>query len=103
MTAALPDYPRWPGVTPGFDNSPRRQRDASIFVGQSPQVYQEWLSEALRRSNRVAHRYEGHSRGVVSINAWNEWGEGNHLEPDARFGQDFLHATKAAIALGASA
>ena len=103
MTAALPDYPRWPGVTPGFDNSPRRRRDAVIFVGQSPQVYQQWLSEALRRSNEVAHRYEGHSRGVVFINAWNEWGEGNHLEPDARFGQAFLHATKAAIAFGASA
>jgi lipopolysaccharide biosynthesis protein len=99
MSATIPDYPRWPGVAPGFDNSARCKRNAYIFVRQSPQVYQNWLSQALRRSQDVAQRYEGSGRGVVFINAWNEWAEGNYLEPDDRFGHAFLDATKAAIDL----
>ena len=97
MSEATPHYPRWPGVTPGFDNTARRPRNAHIFVRQSPQVYQKWLSQALRRSQGVAQRYEGGGRGVVFINAWNEWAEGNYLGPDHRFGHAFLDATKAAI------
>jgi hypothetical protein len=103
MSAPPPAYPRWPGVTPRFDNSPRRARNAHIFVGESPQVYQQWLSEALCRSREVAQRYEASTGGVVFINAWNEWAEGNYLEPDGRFGHAFLDATRAAIELaGAS-
>jgi hypothetical protein len=84
---------------PGFDSSPRHRRNAHIFVDQSPEIYQKWLVEALRRSHEVAQRHEGNARGVVFINAWNEWAEGNYLEPDGRFGHAFLDATKAAIDL----
>jgi len=102
MKEPLPPYARWPGVTPGFDNSPRRTRNATIFVGQSPQLYQAWLASAIRRSDDIARHYDGRSRGMVFVNAWNEWGEGNHLEPDQAFGHAFLDATKDAIGVGAS-
>lgn len=69
--------PRWPGVIPGLDNSARNRRDSHIFVRQSPQIYQKWLSQALCRSQDVAQRYEGSEGGVVFLNAWNEWAEGN--------------------------
>jgi lipopolysaccharide biosynthesis protein len=94
--AALPDYARWPGVTPGFDNSARRQREATILLSSTPESYRRWLVQALRRSDELATR-TGDNRGLVFINAWNEWAEGNHLEPDLRDGRAFLDATRAAV------
>jgi lipopolysaccharide biosynthesis protein len=99
MKEPLPPYLRWPGVTPGFDDSPRRKRNATIFVGQSPRLYQAWLTSAIEQAEDVARRLEGRSGGMVFVNAWNEWGEGNHLEPDQTFGHAFLDATRAAIAV----
>jgi lipopolysaccharide biosynthesis protein len=39
---------------------------------------------------------------LVFINAWNEWGEGNHLEPDQKWGHDYLEVTRKVILLGKS-
>jgi lipopolysaccharide biosynthesis protein len=91
------DYPRWPGVTPGFDNTARRRKDATILIDSSPKTYEEWLGNAISRSLEVSRKYENGSEGLVFINAWNEWGEGNHLEPDELHGRQFLHATKKAL------
>jgi len=90
------DYPRWPGVTPGFDNTARRRRGAVILVDLTPGTYQGWLESALLRSDRVAKRFEAGLEGLVFVNAWNEWAEGNHLEPDQRHGHEFILATQMA-------
>jgi lipopolysaccharide biosynthesis protein len=97
MSMPDPDYPRWPGVTPGFDNTARRRRNATILLDPTPEAYQRWLENALARSERVAQKYEPGLEGLVFVNAWNEWGEGNHLEPDERYGHGFLQATKRAL------
>jgi O-antigen biosynthesis protein len=89
-------YPRWPGVTPGFDNSPRRRRAALIIKDSDPLLYQEWLERALQYSSSVARQFYDGESGLLFINAWNEWAEGNHLEPDQRYGHAFLDATRAA-------
>jgi lipopolysaccharide biosynthesis protein len=92
-----PPYLRWPCVTPGFDNSPRRSAGAWILKRPSPEIYRLWLAEAVRRSHEAARQYERRRDGLLFINAWNEWAEGNHLEPDQRFGHSFLDATRAVL------
>ncbi len=85
-------YPRFPGVTPSWDNSPRRLNKAIILAGSNPALYEIWLRAAIQKA-----RQQDPGEGIVFINAWNEWGEGNHLEPDWAFGRGYLEATRRAL------
>jgi lipopolysaccharide biosynthesis protein len=78
---------------PSWDNTARKQHNGHIFVNASPEGYERWLTAALRYTNDFA---QGEER-IVFINAWNEWGEGNHLEPDVKYGHAFLDATRRAL------
>jgi lipopolysaccharide biosynthesis protein len=93
----LPDYVRWPGVTPRWDNTPRRARRGLVFVGSSPERYGSWLSSALEKCAQVASRAGDGDEAFVFVNAWNEWAEGNHLEPDLKFGHAYLEAHRSAV------
>lgn len=77
-------------VCPSFDNSPRRRNSAVIYHNATPKLYKDWLSVAIRHT--MTHRRP--EERLVFINAWNEWGEGSHLEPDQRWGLEFLKATR---------
>ena len=80
-------------VMPGWDNTPRRLNNPTIFVNSSPELYKMWLS---RVADETYKNYPAAER-FVFINAWNEWGEGNHLEPDRKFGYAYLQATAEAL------
>lgn len=90
----LPDR-CFPCVSPGFDNSPRRVgRTFLSFTEQSPTNYGRWLFDALCRETSFTEEDEN----LVFVNAWNEWAEGNHLEPDQKWGRAYLEETKRIIA-----
>ncbi|TMH27939.1 MAG: hypothetical protein E6H66_22670, partial [Betaproteobacteria bacterium] len=88
-------YKRFRCATPGWDNSPRRKQGADIFDGSTPELYERWLRTIIEHT--LADR-AGDER-IVFVNAWNEWAEGNHLEPDLRWGRAYLEATKRALHL----
>jgi hypothetical protein len=91
-----PSYPWFRSVTPSWDNSARRNENAIIMLGSSPSTYQQWLEKIINKSmefNRPSER-------LVFINAWNEWAEGNHLEPCVKWGRSYLDATKSGIRNG---
>lgn len=90
-----PDYPFIRCVSPGFDNTARRaEGGAQIFRDSTPEEYERWLDAMLRWTDE----HDVSTQRVVFINAWNEWAEGNHLEPDSRFGHAYLAATHKALA-----
>ena len=86
-------YVRFRCATPGWDNSPRRQRGAHIFYGSTPELYERWLQAII---GETLEDRSGDER-IVFVNAWNEWAEGNHLEPDQRWGRAYLEATARAL------
>ncbi len=92
LASAPPPYRRLPCVMPGWDNSARRDRGALILHDARPEIYGRWLREVLDREKARA------SEPIVFVNAWNEWAEGNHLEPCRRWGTAFLVATRDALA-----
>jgi glycosyltransferase involved in cell wall biosynthesis len=86
------DYPRYESVFPGWDNTPRVGDRAVVIHDASPESYERWLADAVSRA-----RTQPHDHRIVFVNAWNEWAEGCHLEPDLRFGHSYLEATRRAL------
>jgi lipopolysaccharide biosynthesis protein len=77
------DPRRCPTVSPGWDNSPRRRgRGAVVITGTTPDAYEDWLRRTLELTKAP----------FVFVNAWNEWAEGAHLEPDLAGGTAYLEA-----------
>jgi lipopolysaccharide biosynthesis protein len=91
MAAQTPRHPIYPCVYVGWDNTPRRGKNAVVITGGSPQRFGDRVQDAIRS---VLHREPDHR--LVFINAWNEWAEGNHLEPDQRYGLQYLEALQQA-------
>lgn len=89
-----PGHVLYRGVNPGWDNEARKPALSNIFVNASPRGYEEWLANAMRDT---LHRFERPDQRLVFINAWNEWAEGAHLEPDTRLGYAWLDATRRAV------
>ncbi|HWM24530.1 MAG TPA: glycoside hydrolase family 99-like domain-containing protein [Chthoniobacterales bacterium] len=93
LHSAAPGSTLYPGVMPSWDNTARQGGRSSIWVNSSPEAYSEWLAEAVS----LARAQLSPAERFVFINAWNEWAEGCHLEPDARFGYAWLNATALAL------
>ena len=87
-----PGFKLYPSVFPGWDNSARKGKKSTIFLGNHPSVYEAWLK-------KVVDNFQPYSEeeNFVFINAWNEWAEGNHLEPCQKWGTQYLEATKRAL------
>lgn len=90
MLARCPPYLFFRGVMPSWDNTARRQDSGHIFLDSSPEAYAHWLESAAEWTARM---HVGDER-LLFINAWNEWAEGNHLEPDKKNGRAYLEATR---------
>jgi len=86
-------WPIFPGVCPGWDNSARRRdTTAIIFDKSTPEIFKLWVREKIRITdwNLLPERF-------LFVNAWNEWAEGNHLEPCEKWGTQYLAALQAGI------
>lgn len=82
-------FPHIPSVYVSWDNTPRRGRNGVIITPISPKNFQTALTSKIASvQGRPA------DERLVFINAWNEWAEGNHLEPDLKFAHQFLHAVR---------
>ena len=87
------NYMQFRSVMPAWDNTPRRGLAGNIFTYSSPEQYELWLRFMIQDAEERSSPDER----IVFINAWNEWGEGAHLEPDHRYGRRYLEATRRAL------
>lgn len=77
-------------VFPSWDNTARTKDRALVVLNGVPDNYEYWLSTTIDRTLRS----QAVGEQLVFVNAWNEWAEGCHLEPDRWFGHGFLQATQ---------
>lgn len=85
----MPTYKRYPCITPMWDNSARKKRQFFAFKGSTPELYKKWFIHIFKTFLPYSK-----NENLIFINAWNEWAEGNHLEPDLKWGMKYLEKTK---------
>ncbi|WP_249582802.1 glycoside hydrolase family 99-like domain-containing protein [Pseudomonas viridiflava] len=93
------DYTIFRGACPSWDNTARKKNKGYIFLNSSPVLYQKWLDNSIRYVN---DHNKGNGENLVFINAWNEWAEGAHLEPDQKYGYAYLESTKMSLVKAAA-
>lgn len=90
----VPNFKLYRGISPSWDNTARRQDTATIFVNANPDLYGQWLRYLRAYTREIsAEAAPSQSDNFIFINAWNEWGEGSHLEPDLLWGLQYLEQT----------
>ena len=81
-----------PTIIPNWDHSPRSGAKGLILTDATPKLFKKHVEEII---NQVKDKEE--DKRIVFIKSWNEWGEGNYLEPDLQYGCERLEEFKAAI------
>ena len=80
-----------PGAFVGWDNTPRKGERGEIFVGDTPEKFEKYLTQQIIRAKNI------YSKDMIFMYAWNEWAEGSMLEPDKINGYGYLEAVKQAL------
>ena len=78
-----------PGTFVDWDNTPRNKHGA-MYTGFTIEKFEKNMSLLIKKSRE-------NNKNMIFINAWNEWAEGAHLEPDNRYGYAYLQATRDTI------
>lgn len=83
------DFDYYPCLIPNWDNTPRMGSKGRVFINTTPELFGKHVEKAIKK---VQHLPE--ERRFVFIKSWNEWAEGNYLEPDKKYGYAFLEQLK---------
>jgi lipopolysaccharide biosynthesis protein len=87
------DFTYFRSLVPIWDNTARYGSEAYIVHGSTPMRFQKWVESCISYSKK----HLPSDRRLVLVNAWNEWAEGAHLEPDSRYGYAYLNAIGRAL------
>jgi hypothetical protein len=86
------DFDEFPCVLPNWDNTARCGKEGWVFHESTPELFRQHLRDAIEQ---VAHKPP--EKRLVFVRSWNEWAEGNYLEPDLKYGRGYLEACRAAV------
>ncbi len=107
MPAMRYDYPRvvkhffapedswenvFPTLLPQWDRTPRAGKHEGVYVHATPDNFKKHIQDALTVIKEKADEHK-----ILFLRSWNEWGEGNYVEPDLKYGHGFLNALRDCI------
>lgn len=87
-----PSFDHFPCIIPNWDNTPRSNNNGLVFHDSSPELFRTYLKKAIKRV--VNREYQ---KRIIFIKSWNEWAEGNYVEPDLKYGKAYLEVIKTEI------
>jgi Glycosyltransferase WbsX len=82
----------FPCVVPNWDNTPRSGSDGLVLTGSTPDRFHDHMQTAIGAVEARDPDYR-----LVFLKSWNEWAEGNFVEPDATYGRHYLEAIRRAV------
>lgn len=82
----------YPTILPQWDRTPRVSSWDGVYVNATPEKFEKHIRQALEliKDKSPEHR-------ILFLKSWNEWGEGNYVEPDLQWGHGFLDAIHRAV------
>ncbi len=93
LSQSQSEVKQYPCVFPSWDNTARKKRDATIIQNSEIGLFEKWLRYSIKSVEK-----NDEDEQIVFVNAWNEWAEGCHLEPDKKNGFRFLEVIKKVMA-----
>lgn len=82
----------YPTIIPNWDHTPRSGKKGSIFHNSSPAIFKDHLERTL-----ATIKNKKPENKIIFLKSWNEWAEGNYMEPDERYGRGYLEALRDVI------
>lgn len=82
----------FPTLIPNWDHTPRSGKKGLVFHNSSPELFYAHAKQAIK-----IIKQKPSSKQILFLKSWNEWGEGNYMEPDIEFGKKYIFALKNAI------
>ena len=82
----------YPTIMPQWDRTPRAGKHEGIYINSTPENFKKHIEEALEVINDKPNEHK-----ILFLRSWNEWGEGNYVEPDLKYGHKFLEAIKTSV------
>lgn len=79
-----------PVIMPNWDHTPRSGTNGDLFMGSTPQEFEKHCYNVLSSVSKKGNP-------LIFLKSWNEWGEGNYMEPDLRYGKGMIKALRNAI------
>ena len=79
----------YPTVIPQWDRTPRSGKRTTLYYGSTPELFGYHVKKIIERI-----REKPQNDKIIFLKSWNEWAEGNYIEPDTRFGHGYLDALK---------
>lgn len=81
-----------PVIFPNWDYTPRRGAGGLILVNSTPELFKKHAKEAIQMVSAKPSKYR-----ILVVKSWNEWGEGNYMEPDLLYGKGYINALKESL------
>lgn len=81
----------FPTIVPNWDHTPRSGTKGDLFQNSTPELFKKHVLQVLK-----AIKDKRENRQICFLKSWNEWGEGNYMEPDLKFGKGYINALKEA-------
>lgn len=82
----------YPTLIPNWDHSPRSGRQGVVAHRSEPEYFEEHMRKVM---STIEHKPDQHK--IVFVKSWNEWAEGNYLEPDLKYGMRYLEIIRKCI------
>lgn len=79
----------YPQIYPNWDHSPRSGSNTLILINSTPEIFKKYLFQFVSTIQNKSPEHQ-----ILFLKSWNEWGEGNYVEPDMKYGHGYLNAIK---------
>ena len=79
----------FPSILPNWDHTPRSGKRGVVFEGSTPKLFMKHAEMVID-----AVKSKPSSKQIIFLKSWNEWGEGNYMEPDLKYGHGYIDALR---------